>query len=140
LKAPIAEEGRSLGYQLVFLVAAVSASFDLIDPAIRRHNPIVRAEAAIVPRPMRIDDIDLPPIVTVRIRSSAVCPVFRLLPSAVKILHIRKFREAPAIGADEYQRVGKKPNPAWLREDKLSLVNERLVLVIEECAVYALFG
>jgi len=121
-------------------MAAISASFDLIDPTIRRHNPIVRAEAAIVPGPMCIDDIDLPPIVTVGIRYRAVCPVFCLLPSAVKILNIRKFREALAVGADEYQRVGKKPNPARLREDKLSLVNERFVLVIEECAVDALFG
>jgi len=140
LTAPIAEEGRSLGYQLVFLMAAVSASFDLIDPTVRRHNPIVRTEAAIVPGPMRIDDIDLPPIVTVRIRSSAVCPVFCLLPSAVKVLHIPKFSESFAVGANEYEGVGKKPNPAWLREDKLSLVNERFVLMIEECTVYALFG
>src|ERR1019366_60323 len=138
LEAPIAEKRRGFGDKLIFLVAAVLASLDLIDPAIRRHNPTVRAQAAIISGPVRIDDIDLSPAVTTGIRNSAICTAFCLRPATVKILHVVKFRETPAIGADEYQRVRKKPDPAGLIEDKLSLIHERLVLVIQECSVDAL--
>ena len=139
LEAPIAEEWRSFGHKLIFFLTAILAFFDLIDPAIRRHNPTVRAQAAIISGPVRIDDIDLSPAVTTGIRNRAICTVFCLRPATVKILHVAKFCETPAIGADEYQRVRKKSDPARLIEDKLSLINERLILVIQECIVDALF-
>ena len=47
---------------LVFLVAAVPASLNLVDPAIRRHNPEVRAQATIVSGPVGINNINLSPM------------------------------------------------------------------------------
>jgi len=140
LKAPITEEGRSLGHELIFLMAAVLAPFDLIDSTVRRHNPPVRAQAAIVSGPVGIDHIDLSPAVTTGIGNGAICTVFCLRPATVKILHIVKFREASAIRAHKYQGIWKKSDPAGLVKDKLPLINERLILVIEECAVDTLFG
>ena len=66
LEAPIAEERGSLGHKLVFFVAAVLAFLNLIDSAVRCHNPTVRAQAAIVSGPVGINNIDLSPIVTTR--------------------------------------------------------------------------
>src|SRR2546425_8934699 len=76
LEAPIAEEWRSLGYQLVFLVAAVSTPFDLIDSAVRCHNPTVRTQAAIISGPVGIDDIDLSPVMTTGIRLCTIFSIF----------------------------------------------------------------
>jgi hypothetical protein len=128
LEAPIAEEWRSLGHKLVFLVAAVLAPFDLIDSTVRRHNPTVRTQAAIISGPMGIDDIDLSPLVATGIR--AIVPILCLLPATVKILYIVKFCKATTVGANEYERVRKKTDSAGLIEDKPSLVNARLILVV----------
>jgi hypothetical protein len=130
LEAPIAEEWRSFGHKLVFVVAAVLAFFDLIDSAVRCHNPTVRAQAAIVSGPVGIDDIDLSPVVTTGIRLCTIFPIFCLRPATMEILYVAKLYEATAIRANEYQRVRKKADPAGLIEDKLSLIHERLVLVI----------
>ncbi len=56
----------------------------------------------------------------------------------MQILNVVEFCETPAVGADEYQRVRKKPDPARLIEDKFSLINKGLILVIQECIVDAL--
>ena len=140
LEAPIAEEGGSFGHKLIFFVPAVLASFYLVDPAISCHNPTVRAQAAIVSGPVGINDIDLSPIVTTGIRYCAICPVFCLRPTTVKIFHVGKFCEATAIRTNKYQGIGKETDPARLSEDKLSGINEGLVLVIQKCTVNALLG
>jgi hypothetical protein len=140
LEAPVTEKGRSLSHELIFLMAAVLAPFDLIDSTVRRHNPPIRTQPAIVSGPMGIDHIDLSPIVPAGIGNGTIYAVFCLRPVTVKILHVVKFREAPAIRTHKYQRIWKKSDPAGLVKDKLSLINEGFVLVIEECTVDALFG
>jgi hypothetical protein len=130
LEPPIAEKRGCLGHKLVFLVAAVLAFLNLIDSAIRRHNPTVGTQAAIVSGPVGIDNINLSPIVTPRFRNRAICTVLCLGPATVKILHVIKICKTPAIRAHKYERVRKKSDPAGLIEDKLSLIDERVVLVI----------
>ena len=130
LEAPITEERGTLSHKLIFLVAAVPAFLNLVDPAIRCHNPDVRAQAAIISGPMGINNINLSPIVTTRIGNRAICTVLCLRPATVKILHVPKFCETPAVRAHKYQGIRKKSDPARLVKYKLSLINERFVLVI----------
>jgi len=130
LEAPIAEEWRSLGYKLVFFVAAVLAPFDLIDPAVRCHNPTVRTQATIISGPVSIDNVDLSPVMTTGICLCTIFLIFCLRPSTVKVLYVLKVCEATAVGANEYERVRKKADPAGLIEDKLSRINKGLVLVV----------
>ena len=65
LETPVTEEGRAFGYKLVFLAAAVLTFLDLIDPAVGGHNLTVRTQAATVPGPVRINDIDLSPTMAI---------------------------------------------------------------------------
>ena len=56
----------------------------------------------------------------------------------MKILYVLKFHESPAIGTDEYERIGQEAYSAGLIENELSGIDERLVLVVQKCIVYAL--
>src|SRR5215471_7559110 len=69
LESPVAEERRSVFYELVLFIATVLALFYLIDSAVRRHDPTVRAEAAVISGPMGVDDVHLPPRMTPGIRA-----------------------------------------------------------------------
>jgi hypothetical protein len=59
-------------------------------------------KATIVSRPMGVNDVNLPPVVTTGISGCTISSIFCLRPAAVKILHVVKLRETSTIGADEY--------------------------------------
>jgi hypothetical protein len=89
---------------------------------------------------MGVNDIDLPPGMTMGIGSAAIGPSSRVRPSSMKLFDVRKFGQAAAVGTDKNKGVRNESNAARLVENESSWVDGRLVLVIEKCVIDALLG
>src|SRR5690349_9175065 len=56
----------------------------------------------------------------------------------MKVLYVLELHKTATIGADKYERIWYEAYSAGLIENKLSGINEGLVLVVQKCIIYAL--
>ena len=91
-----------MGHQLVLFIPAILAFLDLINSAVRRHDPTIGAQSAVISGPVGINDVDLPPGVAMRIRTQTIISILMLGPSAMKVFYIGELNKTAAVGANEY--------------------------------------
>jgi hypothetical protein len=79
---------------------------------------------------MRKDNVDLPPIVTAGFGTCAIAAVVDLGPFAMEVVDVVEFRKKTAFGAYEYQGIRHEADATRLVECEMSLIDNRLILVI----------
>jgi hypothetical protein len=58
----------------------------------------------------------------------------------MEVVDTFEFRNKAAFGTDKHQGIGHKANTTGLVEDEPPLVDDRLILMVQECAVDTLLG
>jgi len=58
----------------------------------------------------------------------------------MEVLDIAEFCKKTAFGTDKHQGIGHEANATGLVEDEPSLIDDRLILMVQECSIYTLLG